>query len=196
VGSNPTLWASPFPIEFQQTCRRRSLPSAPMRGHKRFKDGAWRLVVDAGKDPITGKRRQVNRTVRAPTPGRVPGRPTSSWRASSSTSRPARRHRALGSRSASCWCDGSSTAGVPGKPRPRTQRHHCPEQAPRPSARRTGTADAAVHGLSSRRGSGGQTRPGGFVNNDGTPDPPRTSDRTVAGIHRVAAGPEGLKRVP
>ena len=37
-----------------------------MRGHKRFKDGAWRLVVDAGKDPITGKRRQVNRTVRAP----------------------------------------------------------------------------------------------------------------------------------
>jgi hypothetical protein len=37
-----------------------------MRGHKRFKDGAWRLIVDAGKDPITGKRRQLNRTVRAP----------------------------------------------------------------------------------------------------------------------------------
>jgi hypothetical protein len=33
-----------------------------MRGHERFKDGAWRLVVDAGKDLITGKRRQVNRT--------------------------------------------------------------------------------------------------------------------------------------
>jgi hypothetical protein len=37
-----------------------------MRGHKRFKDGAWRLVVEAGNDPITGKRRQVDRTVRAP----------------------------------------------------------------------------------------------------------------------------------
>jgi hypothetical protein len=37
-----------------------------MRGHKRFKDGAWRLVVEAGKDPITGKRRQINRTVREP----------------------------------------------------------------------------------------------------------------------------------
>jgi integrase len=35
-------------------------------GHKRFKDGAWRLVVEAGKDPITGKRRQINRTVREP----------------------------------------------------------------------------------------------------------------------------------
>jgi hypothetical protein len=37
-----------------------------MRGHKRFKDGAWRLTVEASKDPITGKRRAVNRTVRAP----------------------------------------------------------------------------------------------------------------------------------
>jgi hypothetical protein len=37
-----------------------------MRGHKRFKDGAWRLIVEAGKDPMTGKRRQVFRTVRAP----------------------------------------------------------------------------------------------------------------------------------
>jgi integrase len=37
-----------------------------MRGHKRFKDGSWRLIVDAGKDPMTGKRRQIFRTVRAP----------------------------------------------------------------------------------------------------------------------------------
>jgi len=37
-----------------------------MREHKRFKDGAWRLVVEAGKDPVTGKRRQINRTVREP----------------------------------------------------------------------------------------------------------------------------------
>ena len=37
-----------------------------MRGHKRFKDGGWRLTVEASKDPITGKRRQLNRTVRAP----------------------------------------------------------------------------------------------------------------------------------
>ena len=35
-----------------------------MRGHKRFKDGSWRLIVDAGKDPMTGKRRQIVRTVR------------------------------------------------------------------------------------------------------------------------------------
>jgi hypothetical protein len=33
-----------------------------MRGHKRFQDGAWRLVVEATKDPVTGKRRHVNRT--------------------------------------------------------------------------------------------------------------------------------------
>jgi hypothetical protein len=37
-----------------------------MRGQKRFKDGAWRLTVEASKDPITGKRRAVNRPVRAP----------------------------------------------------------------------------------------------------------------------------------
>jgi integrase len=37
-----------------------------MKGHKRFKAGAWRLVVDAGPDPITGRRRTVNRTVHAP----------------------------------------------------------------------------------------------------------------------------------
>jgi len=37
-----------------------------VRGHVRFKAGAWRLVVDAGRDPATGRRRTVNRTVRAP----------------------------------------------------------------------------------------------------------------------------------
>ena len=37
-----------------------------MGGHKRFRAGAWRLTVEGPKDPITGKRRQVHRTVRAP----------------------------------------------------------------------------------------------------------------------------------
>jgi integrase len=37
-----------------------------MRGHKRFRAGAWRLVVDAGPDPLTGKRRTINRTFHAP----------------------------------------------------------------------------------------------------------------------------------
>lgn len=37
-----------------------------MRGYKRFRAGAWRLVAEGPKDPITGKRQQVFRTVRAP----------------------------------------------------------------------------------------------------------------------------------
>lgn len=37
-----------------------------MRGHARFKAGAWRLTVDAGSDPVTGNRRQIHGTVRAP----------------------------------------------------------------------------------------------------------------------------------
>ena len=37
-----------------------------MAGHKRFRAGAWRLTVEGPKDPITGERRQVNRTVQAP----------------------------------------------------------------------------------------------------------------------------------
>ncbi len=37
-----------------------------MRGTLRFKDGAWRLQVYAGRDERTGKRKQVTRTVRAP----------------------------------------------------------------------------------------------------------------------------------
>lgn len=36
-----------------------------MAGHKRFKDGAWRLVVSAGKDPVTGRRKQVHSTFHA-----------------------------------------------------------------------------------------------------------------------------------
>lgn len=36
-----------------------------MRGHKRFRDGAWRLVVFAGWDPATGNRRNLYETVRA-----------------------------------------------------------------------------------------------------------------------------------
>ncbi len=37
-----------------------------MRGHKRFKEGSWRLVVANGFDPVTGGRRTINETVRAP----------------------------------------------------------------------------------------------------------------------------------
>ena len=37
-----------------------------MRGYKRFRSGAWSLVAEAGNDPITGKRRQVHRTFKAP----------------------------------------------------------------------------------------------------------------------------------
>lgn len=37
-----------------------------MAGSKRFKDGAWRLVVEGPRDRFTGKRRPINRTVRAP----------------------------------------------------------------------------------------------------------------------------------
>ncbi len=37
-----------------------------MFGHKRYRDGAWRLVVAAGVDPGSGRRRGVYETVRAP----------------------------------------------------------------------------------------------------------------------------------
>ena len=37
-----------------------------MRGHLRYRAGAWRLVVDAGPEPVTGRRRTVNRTFHAP----------------------------------------------------------------------------------------------------------------------------------
>lgn len=37
-----------------------------MRGSKRFRLGAWRLVVAAGSDPDTGRRRSVYETVHAP----------------------------------------------------------------------------------------------------------------------------------
>ena len=37
-----------------------------MRGYKRFRSGAWRLVAEGPKDPITGKRQQVFRTIRVP----------------------------------------------------------------------------------------------------------------------------------
>lgn len=36
-----------------------------MKGHKRFRAGAWRLTVNA-KDPVTGRRKPVYRTVHAP----------------------------------------------------------------------------------------------------------------------------------
>ncbi len=37
-----------------------------MKGHKRFRSGAWRLVVNAGTDPVTAKRRNIYETVREP----------------------------------------------------------------------------------------------------------------------------------
>lgn len=37
-----------------------------MKGNLRFKDGAWRLRVDVGRDPLTGKRRSIYKTVHAP----------------------------------------------------------------------------------------------------------------------------------
>ena len=37
-----------------------------MAGHKRFKDGAWRLIVEGPGDPVTGRRRHVNATFHAP----------------------------------------------------------------------------------------------------------------------------------
>lgn len=37
-----------------------------MKGHKRFRFGAWRLVVAAGTDPLTGDRRSIYETVHAP----------------------------------------------------------------------------------------------------------------------------------
>jgi hypothetical protein len=36
-----------------------------VRGHKRFRAGAWRLTVNA-KDPVTGERKPVYATVHAP----------------------------------------------------------------------------------------------------------------------------------
>jgi integrase len=37
-----------------------------MKGHKRYRSGAWRLVVAAGTDPVTGRRRSIYETVAAP----------------------------------------------------------------------------------------------------------------------------------
>jgi hypothetical protein len=37
-----------------------------MKGHKRFRSGAWRLAVFAGVDPDTGRKRYLFETVRTP----------------------------------------------------------------------------------------------------------------------------------
>jgi len=37
-----------------------------VRGHKRYRDGAWRLVVPAPNHPLTGRRRNIYETVHAP----------------------------------------------------------------------------------------------------------------------------------
>jgi len=37
-----------------------------VKGHKRFRSGAWRLTVFAGWDPVTPERIDIHETVRAP----------------------------------------------------------------------------------------------------------------------------------
>jgi len=37
-----------------------------VKANKRYRDGAWRLTVAAGSDPLTGRRRTVYKTVHAP----------------------------------------------------------------------------------------------------------------------------------
>jgi integrase len=39
---------------------------SPMKGHKRYRSGAWRLAVFAGIDPDTGRQRYLHETVHAP----------------------------------------------------------------------------------------------------------------------------------
>jgi integrase len=37
-----------------------------VKGHRRYRAGAWRLVVHAGVDPVTGRRRSIHETVHGP----------------------------------------------------------------------------------------------------------------------------------
>jgi len=37
-----------------------------MKGHKRYRAGAWRLVVAAGREPLAGKRQNIYETIHAP----------------------------------------------------------------------------------------------------------------------------------
>jgi hypothetical protein len=37
-----------------------------MKGHKRYRSGAWRLVVHTGVGPATGRRRSIHETVHGP----------------------------------------------------------------------------------------------------------------------------------
>jgi integrase len=37
-----------------------------MKGHKRFRSGAWRLAVFTGIDPVTGRQRYLHETVHGP----------------------------------------------------------------------------------------------------------------------------------
>jgi len=37
-----------------------------VRGHKRYRSGAWRITVFAGWDPVTGKRIDIHETVKGP----------------------------------------------------------------------------------------------------------------------------------
>lgn len=37
-----------------------------MKGHKRYRSGAWRLVVASGREPLAGKRQNIYETVHAP----------------------------------------------------------------------------------------------------------------------------------
>jgi integrase len=55
-----------FPPSFPASSVSSDYLGVLVKGTKRFKAGAWRLEVDAGTDPVTGRRRRLNRTVRAP----------------------------------------------------------------------------------------------------------------------------------
>ena len=49
-----------------ESCQQACQHSWRMKGHKRCRSGAWRLVVAAGTDPVTGTRRSICETVSAP----------------------------------------------------------------------------------------------------------------------------------
>src|ERR1039458_2791675 len=50
-------------VLFQQSCQHSWHEALAVKGNKRYRDGAWRLTVAAGSDPLTGRRRTVYKTV-------------------------------------------------------------------------------------------------------------------------------------
>src|ERR1017187_6073760 len=53
-------------VFFQQSCNIVGNEPTAVKANKRYRDGAWRLTVAAGSDPLTGRRRTVHKTVHAP----------------------------------------------------------------------------------------------------------------------------------